>query len=140
MRIKQTGKQGFLLWLKATQPKVYQQVAAHLQGGLQGFGDVAADASTGAASSSWTDTLKSLVNTYAQVYLTKSQLDLQKKATNLQLQRAAQGLAPLDIDTSSFTPKAQVGLDSGTSNLVKYGMIGAAVLGLLFFMKPHRGR
>jgi len=145
MVIRDRGLKGYLMFLKQKQPRIYLAIQAKLKPGMMaGLGevtdyvgmptlDIATTASSAAPSSSFANSLKALVNGAAQLYLTKAQLDAQKKITNMQLQRAAQGLPPLDmnVDQYGLAPTARVGLTSDTSKLLMYGALGIGGLWLL---------
>ncbi len=72
---------------------------------------------------SWTDTLQRLLPILATTYQQKQLLDVQ-------VDRARQGLAPLDA--SMYAPGVQVGLSSDTAKMVM--MLGGAALLILLFI------
>ncbi len=118
--IKSTGARGYLEWLKMNQPLIYRGISNKLtQPNLSGMGadniDPIAIASTAPAQQSWIDNIKQLVQGAASIYLTKTQLDQQSKITDLQLQRARQGLPPLNIDPTSYGLSRQAEIDHGKS-------------------------
>lgn len=122
------GQRGFLQWMQLRQPKLYSMVSKELRGaGLAGLGLSPITATTAPVSSGWAQTLKDLATGLAQAYLTKEQLNAQQKVLDVQLQRAQQGLPPLDIDMAAYgmTPTANVGIAGDT---LKWLGIGAAVL------------
>jgi hypothetical protein len=137
-RINEPGQRGFLLWLKANQPRLYGALTKQLRTGLSGLGlavpsDIATSAPASPASSSWVDSIKDVVMTAAQTYLTKQQVDAQKKVLDIQLQRAQQGLPPLNLDLAQYglTPTANVGLAPDTMRLVMWGGLALAAVYLL---------
>lgn len=130
-----TGAKGFLQWLKTNQPKVFAAAKESRAATLSGFGEVSLNlqtATTAPASSNWASTVKDVLLVASQAYLTKEQVKAQSKLLDTQLKRAQAGLAPLDIDMEQFgVPRAQVGLDSSTRNMLLFGGIGLGLL-LLF--------
>lgn len=155
------GAAGFLKWLKVSMPAVYNdllpdfkrlnveaKVAAKSAPGMGAFGDAGdsfqtfqldtslvtqptVPAGTGDASSSWTDTVSKLISAWGQYKLTDQQLDTAKQITNINLQRAQQGLSPLPYDASQLglSPTVKVGLTGDTGKLLMYG--GFAFVGFL---------
>jgi len=97
--------------------------------------DVSDAANSGTGSSSLTSWLTGLVGAASQLYLTKSQLDTAQQVTNLQLQRAQQGLPPLNIDMTKLgVPSVAVGLSASTQSLVTYALVGGGLLLLVMGM------
>lgn len=147
------GAQGFLEWLQASMPAVYQDLkpelkklqtaaAAQSLNGLGAFGEMQAGSSTvpagsSSASSSWTDTVGKLIQAWGQYKLTDQQLDTMKQITNANLQRAQQGLAPLPYDAAEMglAPTVQVGLTGSTSTML---MIGGGALLLMMLLSGRR--
>jgi len=84
--------------------------------------------------------LSKLVAAWGQAKLTSNQLDAVQQMTNINIQRAKNGQAPLPIDPSQYglAPTVNFGLAGGTQSLVMYG--GIALLALLAFgmLKPKR--
>jgi hypothetical protein len=70
--------------------------------------------------STWVDTLQRVLPALATTYQ-------QREILQIQLERARQGLPPLD--NSAFGAQVSVGLDSSTRNILMIG--GAALIGLL---------
>lgn len=157
MTIQAKGAHGFLLWLKNRQPWLYARVKDRLTvPNLKGLGiDIndtqltAINLDTGlipqptvAATSGWSNTIQNVLTTAASAYLTKTQLDAQKKILNMQLDRARQGLPPLDIDPSQYgVPSVKVGLSSDTSKVLLWGGVSfAALLVLLSFTGRRQAR
>ena len=149
------GARGFLKWLKLSMPALYKGIEGDVkrlqaQARMAGFGTfgesgVSAEvpASSGSASSTWIDNITKLVGAWGQYKLTDQQLDTVKQITQVNLQRAQQGLAPLPYDASQMglAPTVNVGLSSDTSRLVSYGAMGiGAVLLLAIFARPRRAR
>lgn len=154
------GAQGFLKWLKISMPGLYADIlpgvkklqmqavnTASSVSGLGTFGEalVATDGSVpggaASASSSWVDSLKSLIGAYGQYKLTQTQLDTVRKITDANLARAQQNLPPLPYDASELglAPTLNVGLSGSASKLVTYGAIGVgAYLLLQMFMSRRR--
>lgn len=103
--------------------------------------DVASAANSGASSPSITSMISNLVGAVGQVFLAKTQVDTLKQVNNIQLQRAQQGLSPLDTSSLNLgVPQVNVGLSKGT--LTGGGIALAVVggLGLLFLLSSKRGR
>lgn len=144
-QINDTGARGYLKWLKISQPRIYRGILPKLQGpklqatSISGLGDTTADptatASTAPAPQSWIDNIKQLVTGAAQIYLTKEQLDQQKKITDMQLSRAQQGLPPLNINPAQYglTPTVSVGMTEETKNMLLIGGLGLGA----FLLLPH---
>jgi hypothetical protein len=149
------GAHGFLAWLKERQPWLYASVKDKLPRiNLSGLGidinettlgAMAEDTSsapsvTVAASPGWSTTLQNTLNTAASVYLTKAQLDAQKKILDIQLTRARNGLEPLNIDPSQYgIPQLKVSADD---NLKKI-LMGVAIVGAILIFGPlivHTGK
>lgn len=151
------GKKGFLLWMKANQPVLYDAYAKRMNTragtmkGLRGLGDgtdpynlAVADpvaATTAApATSNWVDSIKSAFTGVAQIVLGGVQLNNQKKILDMQLQRAQQGLPPLNIDPATYglQPTVGVGLSPQTKTFLTYGAIGLGGLWLLNMLMSRR--
>lgn len=142
--IQTTGAAGFLQWLQRYQPQLYAQIKGQLPKNMAGFGEVATTsaASTQGASPSWLQTVQNIIGAAGQAWLTKQQVDAQKDILRMQLDRAASGLAPLDIDPSKYgLPGANVslGLTPDIKKMLMYGGIG--IVALIFLPKIlHAGR
>lgn len=103
--------------------------------------DTADAANTGPSSTGIMDTIGSIVNGVFQAGLAFNSLQTAKQVTNLQLQRAQAGLPPLNIDMSRLgVPSVSVGLTSGTSQLVMYGVGALLVVMLIGGLSKSRGR
>lgn len=141
MRKFDRGGRGFLQWVKANQPRVYRGIANPIkaQPGLKGLGlavpatDLAVQTPATPATKSWVDSIKDLAMAAAQTYLTREQLQAQRKVLDIQLQRAQAGQAPLDIDLAQYglTPTATVGLAPQTRNLLLWGGLALAAAFIL---------
>lgn len=147
VKVTATGTRGFLEWLKANQPAVYNKVRPQLAkqagGMLAGFGltDPASTAAETPAPKSWTDSLKDIVLAASQAYLSREQIKSQSKILDVQLQRAQANLPPLDIDLQQYgiqAPQLQVGLTSDT--MKKGALILAGLAGVWFLAKVFGGR
>lgn len=139
-KISTTGTRGFLEWMRANQPKIYAAFAKQLNtssvvSGLGAVGDPIADSTTAATSQNWADSLQQLFMVASQAYLTKEQLSAQRKLLDVQLARAQQGLAPLDINMSQYgiAPSVGVGMTPDTKRFLTWAAIGAGV----FFLAPR---
>jgi hypothetical protein len=130
-----TGAAGLVEWIKLRQPYLYRRVARQLE---KLAASPLADDVTPAPT--WSDTLKNLVTVAGQAMLSKSQLDAQQKILDLQISRAKAGLAPLDIDPTTFGitgPQVTVGLDPSTKNLA---LIVGGILAAVYLLPKLRGR
>ena len=146
-----TGLRGYLKWLRRDQPAIYMKVApvlaakvpeafsdreqSNAMGVLMGLGDdaesgasgastdVADAANTGAASPSIGAIIGNLVTAAGQIYLTKTQVDALGKVNDMQLQRVAAGLNPLDVSSLNFgVPTVNVGVAPKTGTLL-FGLL-----------------
>lgn len=146
MAIQARGVKGFLQWLKVSLPNVYREAEKEFNGSAQlqglGFlGDVLATASEAPATKTFSQTLQDIATIAGQVYLTREQLQAQRQVLDMQLQRAQQGLPPLNIDPSQYgVPRAEVGLSSDTRQLLIYGGIGFGALLLFMGLQPRSRR
>lgn len=141
----------YVKWLKEKQPYFYKILvkkypqASQLSGmGLVGPENsgvtVTEERTNSSVTASWADTIKNLIGVASQAYLTKEQIDAQKKLTQMQLDRVAQGLSPLNIDPTTMGlpgPSVNFGLTGDTKKLVTWGAVG---LGLLFAFHTLFGR
>lgn len=93
-----------------------------------------ANASTSGASPSWLSSIGSAVSAATQAYLGVQQSKDAQTLFNVNLQRAQQGLAPLNANPSAYgivSPQVNVGLSSSTQTLLIAGGIGLGVILLL---------
>lgn len=148
------GTAGFMQWVQMHNPQLYARIKSKTGvHNLSGLGLDTPDAtqdyltSLGVGTSSspssavaqqpmgsgLADSIKNIATTFAQVYLTKNQLDAQNQMIKTNLTRAQQGLPPINYDMSTFAPRANIGLSSDTKTFFIWG--GAAVLG--FFVLKH---
>lgn len=152
----------YMAWLKKKQPYFYNIVIRKFPQakGLAGMGTIGLSDMTfpmtaggsvsiteekkdAAVTSTWADTLKNIIASASQVYLTKAQIDAQKKLTSLQLDRVQQGLAPLDIDPQTMGlpgPSVSFGVTSDTKKLLLWGGLGVAALVIFSQLSGGRGR
>lgn len=139
VRIADRGKRGFLLWVKHNQPGLYEKARGKLPSanGMSAFGaaaDPAAVATPAAASDGWADSIKNVLTSVAQVYLTKEQAKAQNKILDLQLARAQAGQPPLDIDPVRFgvaAPQVNVGVEAATKKML---IVGAGALAVVYVL------
>jgi hypothetical protein len=161
--IKDVGLTGFIQWMQSdpVMSKVYARAKNQIDAvvrvhnaGMSGLGDLTdllqpvnvdpsltasiPDYNTAASStptSSWTDSLSSIVSAAGQAVLTGEQLITANKVTNTQLARAQAGLAPLNLSAYgiSTTPGVNVGLSSSTQSMVMY--LGIGLLGVILLPK-----
>lgn len=130
------GMKGFLAWMAREQPILHSRLINRIQSGTLGDMGLTAPVNTDSTqpvSSSLADTIKNTVLALSQGYLTYEQTQAQKKVLDLQLQRAKQGLPPLDINSESFGvgPSVSVGLSPSTKQLLMWGGIGLGAVILL---------
>lgn len=132
-QINTTGAAGFLDWLRVKWPRMYQEVKHKIPKGMSGFGETTSTtaASTTGTSPTWMQTVQNIVTAAGQAWLTKEQVEAQQKILKMQLDRAANGLAPLDIDPRDYGiggPSVSVGFAPGTQKMLIYGGLGLAAL------------
>lgn len=141
--ITEKGQKGFLLWVKANQPILYNEFVKRRHQGVSGMGDttlsLAADpismTPNTPASPAWVQNITGALTGAAQIYLTTQQLAQQRKVLDIQLARAQQGLAPLNIDPMSYglAPTVGIGLSPQLKQLIIWG--GGALLAVLLLPK-----
>lgn len=132
------GLPGFVGWLAATHPALYNRVAVSVPNQLNAIESMGAsgshlmgDAPTTAPSVSGT-ALQQFVSTVAQAGAAVLPLIQQQKVLKLQLQRAQQGLPPLDVG-AYIDPNAglNVGINPATQKVLLWlggGVVGAWLL------------
>lgn len=159
--INETGTKGFLMWVRANQPKLYSEFLKHWNkpevSGLSCYGlgdtnpldpsvfsagavDPANTTSASPMSSSIADTIGSVFRMAGQAFLTKTQIDGQSKLMDAQLSRAKAGLPPLNIDPATYglQPTVGVGLSSSLQSLLMYGGLAALGVWVLTSFVKHR--
>lgn len=93
-----------------------------------------ANASTSSASPSWLSSIGSAVTAATQAYLGIQQSKDAQTLFDTNLQRAQQGLAPLNANPAAYgivSPQVNVGLSSSASTLLMWGGIGLGAILLL---------
>lgn len=129
------GPEGFLKWVEDHDPALYMKIRSFLDAqGLtssatvSGLGDDAGtvlDPSTPVAggSGSWADALKTIVPTLVQGYN-------QQRILSLQIDRAKQGMPPLDLSSYTGDASIKAGLDSSSQKtlLIVAGILAAALV------------
>jgi hypothetical protein len=147
----------YVQWFRSNLPGFRQamdKAPSNVRAGLAGFGlaDDSPDtifgttSTTPATSSSsdsfnWGSLVQSLGTAASQYLMTDAQIKTNQQITNLQLQRAAQGLMPLSIAQLqsqygiATTPTANVGLSPDTKTFLMYTGIG---LGLIYLFSSRR--
>lgn len=93
-----------------------------------------ANASTSSASPSWLSSIGSAVTAATQAYLGIQQSKDAQTLFDTNLQRAQQGLAPLNANPTAYgiiSPSVNVGLSPGVQSLLMYGGIGLGLILLL---------
>lgn len=133
---QQVAANQFLSWLQVKQPSVYGLMKVMRKdllttGPLSGLGD-----STDPASA--TDWVASVTGFLTQVAPAVIQLKSQQSLINANLERAKQGLPPLDA--SSVTPGVNLGLSPATQSLLMWAGIGALMLGGAYVFLKHGRR
>lgn len=134
-----TGMKGFTAWLAQAQPAVHARFIKHVtRPALHGLGitspDIVAVESTQPVAKSTADKVKDIVMALSQGYLTVQQMNAQKKVLDLQLERARQGLPPLNLDMQQYGltgPQVSFGVTSDTKTMLG---IGAAILGAVYLL------
>lgn len=115
----------YLNWLNKANPEMYQELYGQIYGAALGAVEPAAE-----EPSLW-DSILSGIADLAPVYLATEQ---QKQLNEVNLQRAKNGLSPLDASEASGV-SAQVGLSKSTQNTILGAVgIGAAALVLTHVM------
>ena len=138
------GMRGFFLWLRQTQPALHAKAVGRIesQGALAGLGlttptDVTS--TEGPVSSSVADKIKDVLLGLSSAYLGVQQVNAQKKLLDVQLQRAQQGLAPLNINPADYGvtgPTMNVGLTGDTQKMLMYG--GLALVAVIVLMRVSK--
>jgi len=102
------NQQRFVQMIKRTHPRLYAIAKARVGEPPtgSGLGQITKTATTTETSSSWFSRLTDTLSTLAPSYL---QYKSQKELLEIQLQRAQEGLPPLE--TSQYAPAVQIGLD-----------------------------
>lgn len=141
------GTKGFLQWVQTRLPRLYSDIKREFQDANQlaglglGLVDPTSMATTAPTSSSLSQTFMDIAQVAAQTYLTKTQIDAQKKILNMNLDRAKQGLTPLDINPANYGlpgPSVGVGMTEDTKKFLMFGGLGLAALFLVSQLKPSR--
>jgi hypothetical protein len=100
-------------------------------------------ASTSSASPSWLSSIGSAVTAATQAYLGIQQSKDAQTLFDMNLQRAQQGLAPLNANPTAYgiiSPSVNVGLDPGVQSLLIYGGIGLGAILILSTVLKHTGK
>jgi hypothetical protein len=136
-------------WFRTYMPgfrQVMDRASPNVRAGLAGIFDpvfgtddtsTAVTTTTTDSSTNWADLVKNLGTAASQYMLTSAQIKANQQITNLQLQRAQQGLPPLSMTALqqqygiSTTPSANVGITPDTKNFLMIAGIGLGVLWLL---------
>jgi hypothetical protein len=134
----------FLDWLKQRQPEVFANLAytrpdlvsPEMMFESAGFlGDVETDPETATEAQSILDrsldTLQKLLPTYYQ-YQTQRQL------IDLNIERAKQGLTP--VDSGTLAPTVKVGVSSDIQRMLTFGLVGAFGLAALNIFTRNKRR
>ena len=133
---KQVAATQFLSWLQVKQPDVYGLMKVMRKdllstGPLSGLGDTTDPNSA----TDWAQSITGFLQNVAPAVL---QFKSQQALISANLDRAKQGLPPLDM--SSVTPGVNLGLSPGTQTLLMWAGIGALVLGGAYVFLKHGRR
>jgi hypothetical protein len=123
----------FLSWLQVNKPDVYGLMKIMRKdlittGPLSGLGD-------STDPNSVTDWAAGVTNFLTQVAPAVLQFKSQQSLINANLERAKQGLPPLDA--SSVTPGVNIGISPQTQQLLMWAGIGALALGGAYIFLKH---
>ena len=134
----------FVEWLKANQPEVYNGIAYSRPdlvtpdmlfetGGFLGDAEQSAESAVDAQSilDKSLDTLQKLLPSYYQY-------QSQRQLIDLNIERAKQGLAP--VDSSLVGPTLKVGMSSDMQRIAVIGLLGFFGLGALSLLTRNRRR
>lgn len=132
------GKLGFLMWLKKAKPGFYAQVAKRdgaAMAGLAGDGENPPAATTAPPTNSWADFIRKLADTFLPIYK-------EKKVVDMQLDRARQGLPPLEVKIDAPIPASQspAGNFFASFDWKTVGIAAAIGGGLLYLSRRRRSR
>ena len=123
----------FVDWLKTNLPSLYQEAMAQAKSGnLKSLGETP---------TLWERLATSITNLYGTIEGAK----IQKEILSVNLDRAKQGLPPVDASTMapvvktqvSVTPEMAAELRAGTNKALMYGGIAAGVVLLLMMSKKR---
>ncbi len=144
------NEQRFVQMIKRTHPRLYAIAKARIgepPAGMGGLGQkiVSGEPTVTATTSTWFSRLTDTLTTLAPTYL---QYQSQKELLEIQLQRAQQGLPPLE--TTQYAPAVQIGLDPAqtreaiaaaggqAADFLRQPMVLAAGAGLLLLVMMRR--
>lgn len=83
--------------------------------------------------------ISQLVTGYEQYKLSQQQLNTANQLVQENIQRARQGLPPLNVDLGLTAPTVNVGLSAGIQQILTYGLIGfGGLFALNMLMKKAR--
>ena len=145
-------------WFRTNVPgfkQVMDRASPPVRAGLAGLAILGPDDGTTASASTavattdssdfdWGNLIKSLGTAASQYMMTDAQIKANQQITNIQVQRAQQGLPPLALSTLqqqygiSTTPSANVGLTPDTKTFLMYAGIGLGLLWVFTSMKSRR--
>lgn len=139
MEIQNNSVLQFAEWLKRTHPQIYA-MAVNKNAGLSGLGDTApTSTTTPAGTTSFLDDVLGIVKQSVPVLLGTYQ---QKQLIDINVERAKQGLPP--IDQTGIAPQVNVQLQpdqmTQVTQPIKYALFGVFGLGLLFIILNSRKR
>ena len=139
----------FLIWLKNNHPRLFAAVQRKVKAGqLAGLGATASSTSTSSGGTNLWGQITGAISNLGTAYLTYT---TQQKVLDTQLQRAKQGLPPLNASQLQMPAnQVQVGVSSQTGQQIASGLtqgmkayalpLGIAAVGLVAVMAMGKGK
>lgn len=136
------GIKGYMAWIQSKNPRLFRVAMERVRNpslaglGFSGdAGQVAEAAATAAPTTpSVAQKLRDILLAAGQTYLTVEQVRAQQKVLDMNLKRAQQGLAPLDVNLPQYGftgASASVGLESGTQKFLLLALAAAGAFYLI---------
>lgn len=127
----------FAKWVQKRYPAAWAKIAFPLQAGL-GDGDFSPDLPpTPETVGSNPGFFQSLIDNLPKAVAAVAQYKSQSALIDLNIQRAKNGLPPVDSASIAPTANVGVGISAGSQQIVYAGLGLVALLGLLWFAKRH---
>lgn len=129
----------FSEWLRKNYPEIYENVIITMpeafipEFALSGFRMSGVGIVEGEPVTDWA---KSISDTIASLLPTYAQYRLQKDLINLNIKRAEQGLPP--VSSMDMAPQVNVGVSSNVENIAKVAVFGVLGLGLLSILSKNK--